>query len=272
MMTGKHDEKGVKVNKKSSRGLRDLACLSARPLSSEQGVALVMVLVISMIALAIVSAVVYMITQGTRTSGYQRIFRSSEDAGFGGADLTKEYVMNRGDLNIPAVGIVYSLGCFCGNIDDVTDNKDLMTGARTCRCDKLCNGNIDTNSDGVPDGWATCPDEDGGVPGSQVSLDPTQNPDIMMDLRNPLDPLDPLTNYRVFSKIVNTVQGNTDVGGVVTGGRLGGHGVVEASSGVVNPPHHPFLYRIEVEAIQFAYIAAPASAPSRSRLSILMGY
>ena len=75
-----------------------------------------------------------------------------------------------------------------------------------------------------------------------------------------------LGNFRVFTKIVDTAEGNSDTGGLVTSGELGGEGVVASNTGLMNPPHTPYLYRIEVQAED------STNPRERSRLSAEYAY
>ena len=54
---------------------------------NEKGIALVMVLILSAIALAIMAALVYMLISGTQISGMQKRYRTALEAGVGGADV-----------------------------------------------------------------------------------------------------------------------------------------------------------------------------------------
>lgn len=48
--------------------------------------------------------------------------------------------------------------------------------------------------------------------------------------------------FIVYSKIVDTVSGNSDTGGL----QLEGGGVAESSS-LLTPQHFPFIYRMEIQ-------------------------
>ncbi len=226
---------------------------------NERGVALVMVLMLSLIGLAIVSALLYLITQGTTMSGAMRFYRSAEDASVGTAEILPDYFENRGVLNI--MGAPYASGCNCGDPLDPSDNTDENAGnARTCRCDKLCN----STADWMDSGTASC-DDNGGVAGLQVDLDPRTNPDLG-DNANPILLGVAPNQYRVYVKIVDTVRGNSDVGGIAAPGELGGQGVVTSTSGVVSPPAAPYLYRTEI-------LAENTTNPrENSRMSVLYAY
>jgi len=221
-------------------------------LKNEKGIALVMVLVLALIGLAMVSSLLFMLTQGTIFSGAQKFYRTAEEAGYGGVELTTSYLASRGVLDIPALpGLVFTSGCNCNDPYVYNDNIDLMTGAASNRCDKLCNPTAN---------WPAAVDEHAAA-GVQVSLDPTVN----WDMRYTLPGLQPVS-YSVFAKVVDTVQGNSDVGGLVMSGELGGAGVVASNSGLVSPPHNPYLYRLEVQA------QATNDPREFSRMSVLYVY
>ncbi|MEC4675728.1 MAG: hypothetical protein VST72_02240 [Nitrospirota bacterium] len=251
-----------RVNKKAEDRKKDYNT-GPGDLYSEQGIALVMVLVLSFIALAIVSALLFMVTQGTITSGSQGFFRTAEEAGIGGAELAFEYMESRGRLEIPGLNLAnagaYANVCDCQEPDVYDDNLDLATdpAIRTCRCDKICNPteSYDFNltvSDEV------C-DEDTAVDGVQLALNPAINPDIQFLIGNAPN------QYNVSIKIVDTVLGNSDIGGVLNE-TLGNNKTVDSNSGIIYPPHNPYMYRIEV-------LAERATNPrERSRLSILYAY
>ncbi|MBI1811032.1 MAG: hypothetical protein HY035_08845 [Nitrospirae bacterium] len=197
---------------------------------NEKGIALVMVLVLSAIALAMVSALLFMVIHGTRLSGYHRFFRTAEEAGLGGAEIAAAFIESRG---VPTANLTAMVS----------------TQGSACLAQKMS-----TTRGGVwpaSAGWTSC------VAANDVSMDPTTNPDLQFDL----------SNFRVYTKIVDTVEGNTASGGLVTGGgSLGGSGVVSASSGITSPPRIPYLYRVEIQA------EATANPRERSRYSGLYAY
>jgi len=210
---------------------------------NEKGIALVLVLILALIGLAMVSVLMFMVTQGTSLSGAMRFYRTADEAAVGAAEFTGEYIMNRG-LMVP---LGAATGCNCGDPAIYTD-----TVPDTCRCRKICNPTSQYNASGT-----ACVDEDGTTDGLQISVDPSTNSD---------GPPRILGNYTITYKIVDTVEGNTDSAGIVASGTLTGSGVVASTGGVYNPTHFPFLYRVEVMAI------GTANQRERSRISMLYGY
>lgn len=212
-----------------------------RHIRNEKGIALVMVLIFSMIGLAIVSAMLFMLTQGSRMSGAFRMYRSADEAGLGGAGLVTEMIKNRG-VN-PAGTTLFS-----GALD-------------ACLQQKLNTARGLTPTDTTASAWTSC-----GTTfrtDARLSIDPAciGCADMTVDLPGPLG-----TTFRTYTKIVDTVQGNSDTGGIVAVGTLSGGGVVTAAGGQISPPPIPYLYRIEVQTQN------QQNPNEKSRYSVLYAY
>ncbi len=195
-----------------------------KPINNEKGIALVMVLILAVIALMIVSAVIFMVTQGTLLSGGHRFFRTAEEASLGGTEIATEFIKSRGSIT-PGL-------------------SSSWVSTDPCLSEKL---NLSKTS------WTTNCDA------NEKSLDAATSEDMRFDLGN----------FRVFAKIVDTVEGNSDTaaGNLITGGgELGGDSVVSSTSGIVSPSHNPYLYRMEVQAQDIN------NPRERSRLSVLYAY
>lgn len=190
-------------------------------LFSEKGIALVMVLVLSVIALAIMSGLLYMVISGTQISGIQKRYETALESGVGGADVTYRVIGARGDPGISNINFS-------------------ITASSTCQSDKL---NKSTAN------WDAACD-------TTLTIDPntTTTYDMRFDLGiNP--------TYRVYSKIVDTVEGNS---GAETG--LLKSGVVSSNTGEVTVMSVPYLYTIEIDA------ESSANSSERAKLSILYQY
>lgn len=196
-------------------------------LLNDKGIALAMVLVLSVIALAIMASLVYMLTASTQVSGIQKRYATSLDAGKGGAAFTFKFIDVRGNALDLSNSIPSGLW-------------STITVGSTCLNDKL---NKSTLS------WAT-------VCSRSITIDP-DNPasyDMVVQLGT-------TTTYRVYSKIVDTVAGNT---GADTG--LIKSGVVSANSGEVTAVAFPALHTIEVQAEN------TANRQEKGKYSILYQY
>lgn len=188
--------------------------------SSQKGIALVMVLVLAAIALVIMAGLIYMITSGTQISGMQKRYKTALDAGFGGTDVTFQLIAARGDPGIPGIGLTINASSSC-----LTDKLNKKTSDWGSGCD------------------------------SSMTVGPTSH-DMHFDLG-----ASPYPTYRVYSKIVDTAEGNS-------GGDEGliGKGVVASGSGEVTVVSRPYLYTIEVDAEN---VSNPAE---RAKLSVLYQY
>jgi hypothetical protein len=69
-------------------------------IGSEKGVVLIVVLVLSAVSLAIMTALLYMITTGTQTSGLQKRYKTALEAGIGGGNVFCQLISARGDTTL----------------------------------------------------------------------------------------------------------------------------------------------------------------------------
>ncbi|OGW43532.1 MAG: hypothetical protein A2Y66_01150 [Nitrospirae bacterium RBG_13_41_22] len=217
---------------------------------NEKGIALVMILVLSAIALAIMAGLIYMIMIGTQISGTQKRYKTAQEAGVGGADVTYEFIKLRGDpsstialqneLSAINPALTTSSSCTGTNILGTT-----FTGLAA----KL--NTRTTNPDGTSNWSASCyPNSMAIYPGTPATYD------MSFDLGTY-----PYPTYRIYAKIVNTAEGNSgpDEG-------LTGQGVVTSGSGEVMVVSKPYLYTIEVDAENLS------NSYERAKYSILYQY
>lgn len=205
--------------------MRHASCIVTErsKLRNEKGIALVMVLILSAIALAVMAGLIYMITSGTQISGMQKRYKTALEAGKGGADVTYQLIAARGNPNIPGINFNQTASSTC-----LTDKLNKSTANWTSTCDKSLNI----------------------IPGT------TSTYDMYFDLGE-----SPYPTYRIYSKIVDTVEGNS-------GGDEGllGKGVVSAGSAEVTVVSMPYLYTLEVNAEN------QTNPSERAKLSILYQY
>jgi hypothetical protein len=88
------------------------------------------------------------------------------------------------------------------------------------------------------------------------TITPTTAPDITMTL-----PATNGTQFTVYSKIVDTVAGNTDTSGL----QLEGAGVAESNT-IIVPQHFPYVYRVEVQGQR------SVNPAEKSNISVLYAY
>lgn len=223
-------------------------------LRNEKGIALVMVLVLSAIALAIMSALLYMVTSGTKTSGLQKRYKTALDAGIGGGEIAYQFIALRGEAtgqnafiaSLNAAGLSPSVT----TPNTCTTNPAATYGGQSC-----------VTLFGSPIGLAaklTLPTDCWSGCDNSLTITPTTATtyDVRFDLAGTAT-----TTYRVYAKVVNTIAGNT-------GGDEGlwKSGVVAANTGEVAAQTRPYLYTVEVDSEN------PSNSDERSKLSVIYQY
>jgi hypothetical protein len=193
-----------------------------RSFLDERGIALAMILVLSAIALAIMASLVYMLTVSTQVSGSQKRYRTALEAGNGGIDVMFKLIQVRGDSTaLPA------LQAF-----------SLPASAAGCLTSKL---NYSTNT------WP-------GTCDKSISIDSNTSSTYDMYFE-----LGTTNTYKVYSKIVSTVEGNSGgEGGLLKTGTV--------NAGEIPVLSKPYLYAIEVEA------QSKSNTGERAKYSILYEY
>ncbi|OGT98137.1 MAG: hypothetical protein A2079_02480 [Geobacteraceae bacterium GWC2_48_7] len=182
-----------------------------RLLPDNKGFALVTSLMLTLLTLTIVMSLLYMITQSTKISGTSKKYKTALEASYGGAEiLTKEI--------LPFVLRNYDSSLIASDLQDSFSQVSLQVTSASCLRAKLSSK---TSS------WEGC----------STGSDPKASPDITYTMQassgNP---------FTVYSKIVDTVSGNTDVSGL----QLEGAGVAESQS-VLTPQHFPYIYKVEIQ-------------------------
>jgi hypothetical protein len=229
-------ENSENISRKSNLCMSPLLKGSEGELLNEKGIALVMVMILSVIALAIMAALLYMLTSSTQISGMQKRYKTAFEASVGGSDVIYQMLSSRGNPNIPGI----------------TDTAAFFSTAFTspCMIAKLNSSTSTTN-------WAACGTGTDYILSTSISIDPTDPKTYDTKFQLGTAPL----QYTVYSKIVNTVEGNS-------GGEAGliKSGVISSNSGEVAVVSVPYLYSIEISAEN---TTTPAE---RAKLSVLYQY
>jgi hypothetical protein len=239
----KERETDIDVSSVSSTvgGRETLALPAGR--KSEKGVVLVVVLILSGVVLAVMTALIYMITSGTQISGMQRRYKTSLEAAHGGSDIFYQMVGLRGVA-----------------VDDNVFRTDLTNAGltsslpiETSTCSGVSHGTTYT-------GWqaklmtpstswtANC--------NGSITIDPNDPTTYDMSIE-----LGATTTYKYYAKVVRTIDGNS---GGDTG--LFNKGVVSTGSGEIQAMPKPYLYDIEVLA------SSTTNTVDRAKYSILYQY
>jgi len=209
-------------------------------LSTEKGIALVMVLLLSAIALVIMAGLIYMLTTGTQISGIQKRYETASEAGMGGIDITYQLAGLRGDTSRTA--------SFLADIAALTPAITTPAGCNGVNMSGTAYTGLAAKLNTPTTSWVGCDNSMVINPGINTTYD------MVSTLGTGL-------TYNVYSKIVDTVEGNSagDEG-------LINNRVVDSNSGEIRVMSYPYLYTIEVDAEN------TANPSERAKFSVLYQY
>ncbi len=179
-------------------------------IKNQDGIALVTALMFTFICLTMILALLYMVTQGIQVSASNKRYKTAREASYGGAEIALKEI-------VPQIFQGYSSSQLTASFSSVNLQ---VPSSSACLQQKL---RLPTSQ------WSSA---------CSTAIDPKSSPDLTMQLKSTKS-----QPYSVYTKIVDTVQGNTDTSGL----QLEGSGVAESSS-TITPQHFPYIYRVEVEA------------------------
>lgn len=205
----------------------------------ERGAALVVVLAIVVMSTALLAVVMHFMQRGAETSILEQKYETAKDASLGAIDVfAKEVIpMAIGRAQIaPASSLTNALG----NFKTITSATVAAGATDACFSDKLLKSTAN---------W-------GG--GCSTTANPKDSPDITFTLTSTGG-----QPFRVYSKIVDTLQGNSNTSEV----SLEGSSVAETSgSGGVLVQHFPYMYSMEVQGER------QQNPSERARFEVLYAY
>lgn len=207
-------------------------------INNREGIALVTALMLTLISMAIIMSLFYVLTASTQRSGSIKRYRTALEASYGGTELVvKEvmpFIMNQFQS--------YSSSQVVLNITSTYNVANVVTMTPTSANCLKAKFTQPTAS------WpASC--------GSSL------NPKIDTDLQMTLPALGN-QSFSVYSKIVDTTVGNSDT----SGSKLDDGGGVANTGGGITPQHFPYVYRLEVQGEK------TANAFEKSNISVLYAY
>jgi len=225
---------------------------------SEKGFVLVLALILCAVTLAIVTALIYMITSGTQSSGLQKRYRTALEAGLAVSDVMTQVLAVHGDETAVASFVTSSLDV--SNIIHAQENTAVLS---TCSGTAyMFTSSTPTTISGLAAKIMTSSTTWFPSTGCITSL-ATGSSSYDMKFQLGSNPA-----WNVYAKIVDTVEGNT------SGSNTGGHqlvttGVVSAKggSGEISSVTLPYQYTVEVDAE-----SADPGIKERAKLSVLYQY
>jgi hypothetical protein len=220
-----------------------------KQLKNDKGIALVTALLLTLISLTFMMAVLYLLTQGVRTSASTKHYATALEATYGGVDFfTKDA--------LPQM-LTLASSAFVGNTLEgqyTALSMDIpATVTDACLQDKLTK---------VSSGWSNCN-------ANNKTTDITQLKDTA-DMKFTFPGTQGSSAYTVYAKIVDTVIGNTDTSQYAGGGLLIGAGVARSamSVGGGNTPSTkiPYLFDIEIQG------EASVNPQERTRVNLFYAF
>jgi len=226
----------------------------SRRCKSEKGIALVMVLVLSAITLTMMTALIYMITVGTQSSGLLKGYKTALEAGYASADIMAQVIALR-EKSTNNTTFNNNLDALKSNLSAFSMNpsvSSVMSGCTGSTKDGVSYTGLATKvMTGTNPGWTGC--------NSSLDLKPADESTYDMKFDMGTGP-----RYTVYAKIVNTVEGNTGDAGL----NLKGSPVVNSGgAGEVQVMALSSVYTIEVDAE-----STVATSHERVKLEVLYQY
>lgn len=180
---------------------------------NNKGIALVTSLMLTLISMTIVMALMFMLTSTTKSSGLIKKYKTALEASYGGTEIVTKDIFPLILKNYSSTTLLTDLTSAYPNV-----NLQVLT-TQSCLQAKLVKSTKNWPAD------------------CSSSSNPKSNPDMQFTLSAKTG--DP---FVVYSKIVDTTEGNSDISGI----QLEGAGVAEGNS-VLTPQHFPYVYRLEVQ-------------------------
>ena len=212
-----------------------------RGVRSEKGIVLVVVLILSAVVLAVMTAMIYMVTSGTQISGFQKRYKTSLEAAKGGSDLMYQVVAMRGNTSSFTSGVSITIPSSACQGTDIYSGLTTSTGFVA----KLNSPSTTWNS--------SC--------NKSLTIDPkvSSTYDLMMTIGTAPQ------QYNFYAKISGALEGNS---AGLLGNPLYSGSVITSLSGGGSIPvvSKPYMYAIEV------YTENASNPAERAKLSILYQY
>jgi hypothetical protein len=240
---------GSETNRAEKREERQSA--PPRYRKSEKGVVLVLVLILCAVSLAIITALMYMVTTGAQMSGMQKRYRTALEAGLAASDIITQVIAQQGDETAVSSYLTTRLNAIHAQENPTVAltncigfaQYDISGTAILTQYDKLAAKLMTPTTS-----WVNC---DSSFPTGP------NNYDLMFQLG---------TNYNVYAKVVDTVEGFTRANGTAVTNTMRTDAVVSNSQEIASPSK-PYQYTIEVDVEN-----TNPNTPERAKLQLLYQY
>lgn len=188
---------------------------------NEKGIALVTALMFTLICLAMIMTLLYYVLTGTKMSTAQKKYKNALEATYGGSEFVTKTV-------IPQLFTDFSSARTALNkVNEVSDLNLKFAGPETSSKDALNEKLFNRTAS-----WSA---------GVSKTVDPKTVPDFVFTLKGVGG-----TDYRVYSKIIDTVPATGMLDAGVSEGLETGAGVIGTTPSVVSQ-RTPAIYTVEVQ-------------------------
>lgn len=189
---------------------------------NERGIALAIVMLLALVGVMLGAAMLYLTARWAGVAGMEKQYKTAYEAALGGTDISFNIIAGRGVPQVDNIAVTTAVDNVC--------LQDKMT-----RPTAFWHGTCDNS----------------------IVINPRAGAfDFSFDLGTAPN------QYRVYAKIVDTVQGNS----AASAGLVTANSVANSGTGEVQVFQMPFLYTIEI-------LSERANNPAeRSRLSVLYQY
>jgi len=200
-------------------------------LKNEKGIALITTLMLTLLSMMVSMALLYILTMDISQTGMHKRYKTALEAAAGGSQIVLREIL-------PQILQNYDSSSLQTDIQSAFSDVKLTITDSECLRKKL------TTATGS---WNTA---------CSQTLDPISVPDMTLRLTPTAG-----TPYTVYAKVIDTIQGNSDLSGL----QLDGDGVTQSQS-VITPQSIPYIYRLEVRGER------STNANEQARLSVLYSY
>jgi hypothetical protein len=215
-----------------------------KQLKNDRGVVLITTLMLTLIAFGISMVMLYLVLQGTKLSGTSRQYKNSLEAGLGGVEImTKEALPALLNATTSFIDGTSPADYFKNNLASSLPGLD--ASSLVMINNRCLNAKLTSRSWGTACGSAS------------LTLNAKESADLTFNLRSAISAA--ATGYKVYTKIVSTTPGSTDM----SGRDLEGQPTTGAPMQDVGAP---YLYRIEVASERVS------NPQEKATLSVLYAY
>ena len=202
---------------------------------AKKGAALITVIALVVVTSLVVATVYYFIRRGIEVTGLQKKYQTAREASLGGLDVFTKEILPM------AIGNT--------NLSDVVASFNTITSAQVQQGSGVTNACFSDKLLKTTANWAG---------GCSNTLDAKASPDILFTLSG----VAPARPFVVYTKIIDTVAGNSNTSGIL----LEGQGTAESQSGLITAQHFPYTYRMEVQSER------QNDATEKANFSVLYAY